>query len=261
MFLVVVDVVRKEAFWIFVQEWEAKFRRRETWRSQKSVTINIPAANRLSNPRLFRQALRHADTFMATRKTEAVTDAIKDSAAALKGAKRIQRSTGTQSMALRQRSRFAVLTVDQASRIRIPLNLVPWVVNERSFRHLFPLSFLYGPEYYGPLDAWVIADLHGDAEEFNGLPPSDWFISPATLSARATDDPNAALLNSLIFELELYRHSNGVRLTIPRHLREIDALPSTKGKVIVFKHASVISICSLDAYKRSVRVAAADATS
>ena len=64
VFLVVVDVKRERAFWIFLQEWTIKELGDRNWRRQKTVTVRVPVANSLENMKRFRDAVIESVPFM-----------------------------------------------------------------------------------------------------------------------------------------------------------------------------------------------------
>lgn len=65
--LVVVDVRRQEAFWLFVQEYADDWLADSDWRSQETITVNIPRANRLVCDDKFRDEIRRAIGYMLLR--------------------------------------------------------------------------------------------------------------------------------------------------------------------------------------------------
>ena len=64
IFLVVVDVKKKQGFWFFVQKWAKEELTKRNWREQGKVNIKIPIKNRLSDMEGLRAEIARAEIFM-----------------------------------------------------------------------------------------------------------------------------------------------------------------------------------------------------
>jgi hypothetical protein len=65
VFLVVCDVERGAAYFVFLQKFALEELAGRNWRAQETVTISVPAANRLQDRVLLLRALRDAHAYMA----------------------------------------------------------------------------------------------------------------------------------------------------------------------------------------------------
>lgn len=64
VFLVVVDVTKREGYWVFLQKYVRTWLRNVPWRDQDHIQIRLPASNTLSKTSLLRQAVREAIRYM-----------------------------------------------------------------------------------------------------------------------------------------------------------------------------------------------------
>lgn len=74
--LVVVDVHRREAFWVFLQKYVDDNLNDGTWRSQEKVTIIVPRSNRLVCDEAFRSQINLAIKYVSLRKPQNISTAI-----------------------------------------------------------------------------------------------------------------------------------------------------------------------------------------
>lgn len=79
VFLVVVDVKAREAVWLFLQGWVAE-QKQIKWAS-RTMTVAMPAAQKLADHQLLRKAVAQAIAFMASLRPGSVQDAIEHQAA------------------------------------------------------------------------------------------------------------------------------------------------------------------------------------
>jgi hypothetical protein len=63
LFIVVIDIINKKGYYLFVQEWVLKLTN-NNWRNQKYIILNIPAENLITNRDEFREAIHYADNYM-----------------------------------------------------------------------------------------------------------------------------------------------------------------------------------------------------
>lgn len=73
VFLVVVDVTKKKAWWAFIQ---GALSRTGGWRRQNTVTIRLPLANEVSHTRKFRAAIESAKRAMRLNHPTSIHDAV-----------------------------------------------------------------------------------------------------------------------------------------------------------------------------------------
>lgn len=73
MFLVVVDVGKKKAYWHFLQP---DLQTDQSWRKKKSITIHVPVSNDLSDTPKFEEAILAAKRTMRLLHPESVHDSI-----------------------------------------------------------------------------------------------------------------------------------------------------------------------------------------
>lgn len=78
VFLVVADVVAREAFWLFVQEYVEHDLQAHTpnWHQQDSASLHIPIANNIRNEAMLRAAVDSALNYMKSKYPGKVEDAI-----------------------------------------------------------------------------------------------------------------------------------------------------------------------------------------
>ncbi len=77
VYLFVIDVRRNVGHWVFIQEYVRNRLREKDWRTQKSVTIELPASQQLGKNKMLRQSLDDADKFMAALHPAAIPAAIR----------------------------------------------------------------------------------------------------------------------------------------------------------------------------------------
>ncbi len=121
-----------------------------------------------------------------------------------------------------------IVKPDEAGRVRIPNGLIPnWSENHSIF--LFPLHWKRSvpvPNEY-QMEAWLLCEIDKNQD-------SQWIVSPSQVRSRAGDEISASDLNALIFDIKIEEHKNGMRITLPKFLRELGWLPSA-GQVTVLK--------------------------
>jgi hypothetical protein len=76
VFLVLVDVVTHEGYWLFLQRYALEHLKDVDWRRQTTVTLRLPAANSLKNIDALERAVEEADHLMAELRPSAVQGAI-----------------------------------------------------------------------------------------------------------------------------------------------------------------------------------------
>lgn len=64
VFLIVIDIRKRQGFWLFAQEWAKNELKDRNWKGQKKIDIKIPLINCLSNVDLLREEVAKAETFM-----------------------------------------------------------------------------------------------------------------------------------------------------------------------------------------------------
>lgn len=65
VFLIVVDVTKQQAYWLFVQKYIREILNKTHWRSSSSRTLAIPVASTFDDLSVFRQGVLAADNYMA----------------------------------------------------------------------------------------------------------------------------------------------------------------------------------------------------
>jgi hypothetical protein len=76
VFLVLIDVNKKEGYWLFVQQYLLETLRGRKWRHKRSIAVHVPACNSLANKASFLEAIRSARTYMAAHQPAAINAAI-----------------------------------------------------------------------------------------------------------------------------------------------------------------------------------------
>lgn len=64
VFLIVIDVIKKEGFWVFLQKWAKEELKDRNWRDQKNITIKISTVNSLADLKTFQAKIIEADAYM-----------------------------------------------------------------------------------------------------------------------------------------------------------------------------------------------------
>lgn len=64
VFIIVVDIRKRQGFWLFAQEWAKNELKGRNWKAQRKIDIKIPLKNCLSNVDLLRIEVDKAETFM-----------------------------------------------------------------------------------------------------------------------------------------------------------------------------------------------------
>jgi hypothetical protein len=64
IFLIVVDIKKRQGFWFFIQEWAKEELKKRNWRDQKKIDIKIPLRNSLSDVSQLRAEVAKAEIFM-----------------------------------------------------------------------------------------------------------------------------------------------------------------------------------------------------
>ena len=64
VFLIVVDVKKRQGFWFFVQEWAKEELKNRNWREQKKIDIKIPLKNFITDVQYLIEEIAKAETFM-----------------------------------------------------------------------------------------------------------------------------------------------------------------------------------------------------
>ncbi|XXY48547.1 DUF4365 domain-containing protein [Sorangium sp. So ce269] len=76
VFLIVVDVMTEDAFWVFTQKYAEEELGDANWRSKNAITIRLPRANLLRFDEGFLQMIRRSIEYMATRRPVAINSAM-----------------------------------------------------------------------------------------------------------------------------------------------------------------------------------------
>ena len=64
VFIIVVDIRKRQGFWQFAQEWAKNELKSRNWKGQKKIDIKIPLKNCLSKVDMLRAEVTKAETFM-----------------------------------------------------------------------------------------------------------------------------------------------------------------------------------------------------
>jgi len=64
VFIIVVDIRKRQGFWVFAQEWAKNKLKDRNWKGQKKIDIKIPLKNCLSNVDMLRVEVAKAETYM-----------------------------------------------------------------------------------------------------------------------------------------------------------------------------------------------------
>ena len=64
VFLVVVDIKKRQGYWIFVQEWAKDKLNNQKWREQNKIMVKIPLSNSLSDTQKLSEAISKAEIYM-----------------------------------------------------------------------------------------------------------------------------------------------------------------------------------------------------
>jgi hypothetical protein len=76
LFLVVVDVKRRTAYWLFTQQYLLEDIKVKGWRRKKKFLVRLPVANEIKDAARFIEAIRSARTYMAALQPAAIEVAI-----------------------------------------------------------------------------------------------------------------------------------------------------------------------------------------
>ena len=77
VFLVLVDVEKKSAWWVFLQKHVRLVLKDDSWRKRKSVSIRIPPDNSLADNAKLRRAIQDAEAFMRDLRPSSIQASIK----------------------------------------------------------------------------------------------------------------------------------------------------------------------------------------
>lgn len=83
VFLILIDVCKKEGFWLFLQRWAKEELLNEIWRDQSKITIRIPMVNSLDDFKRFHAQIIDADTFMRELWPSSIISAVQHEKASL----------------------------------------------------------------------------------------------------------------------------------------------------------------------------------
>lgn len=76
VFLVVIDTITEDAYWIFIQEYADEHLADVEWRAQETITVRLPRSNLLKFDARFRQIVKDAIGYVAARGAMSVNGAI-----------------------------------------------------------------------------------------------------------------------------------------------------------------------------------------
>ncbi|MCK4828374.1 DUF4365 domain-containing protein, partial [bacterium] len=85
IFLIVVDIKKRQGFWFFVQEWAKEQLKERNWREQKKIDIKIPLRSCLSDVEYLRAEIARAEIFMCDLWPSSIPAAIQHEKESLEG--------------------------------------------------------------------------------------------------------------------------------------------------------------------------------